>query len=141
MGGRMNIDEAALGSIVSNLHAGAKSLDQVARALPDAVDAGFSSDVANAALARIGKAALALAQQGDTMAAKVSSSKGDYTVTEEKAEDDVRTTGEHDREIRQKEQTPLERAEPESGDQEAKNQPPPTTETAPAPTPPPSPTG
>lgn len=136
MGGNMDIDEAALASIVSNLQAGAKSLDQVAHGLPDAVDAGFSSDVANAALARIGKVCLVLAQQGDTMASNVDTAKGTYTATEEQAEEDVRTTEEHTRDLREKQQTPLEQAEPESSDQETKNQPHPTTETAPAPTPP-----
>ncbi|MQA12436.1 MAG: hypothetical protein GEU98_28705 [Pseudonocardiaceae bacterium] len=143
----MRVDEAQLSSIVNNVRAGARSLDQVARGLPDAVNAGFSSDVANAALARVGKAALALAQQGDTLASNVNAAKGSYTATEHENKkkldkpEDYNESDVNRRRAQEENARPLEDAGDEPGEEEYKNEPPPTTETAPAPTPPPEPTG
>src|SRR5699024_5575750 len=128
-----------LKGIGNDLRSGAESLDQVADTLPEAVDAGFSSDVANAALGRVGKIALALAQQGESMADNIDAAKGLCEAAEDSAEDEVHLA-EKDLEHRQDlERGPLKEAEPESGAEEAKNSPKPTPAT-PGPTPePPAP--
>ncbi|MPZ00785.1 MAG: hypothetical protein GEU97_22990 [Actinophytocola sp.] len=72
-------DEGSLEAVARHLSDGANSMDQVATNLPDdAIDAGFSSDVVNSAMARVGKAALVLAQLGEDIAAKVDAADGSY---------------------------------------------------------------
>ncbi|OLT40691.1 hypothetical protein BJF85_06110 [Saccharomonospora sp. CUA-673] len=139
------VDEGKLSTIVRDLRAGSSSLDEVAEKLPEAVNAGFSSDVANAALARVGQIALALAQQGQTIAANVDTAEGMYQAAEdehrnevETTDPDVETTDQHEKRKRAEAPPKLEEAPPDP--EEHKNRPQPQTETAPAPTPPPSPT-
>lgn len=82
--------EEALEAIVRDLRHGAEDLDAVATALPELIDAGFSSDVVNGALSRVGKLALALAQQSENMAEKVHTAKGTYADIENTAEGEMR---------------------------------------------------
>lgn len=133
------VDTAKLTTIATELRSGADSLEEVVRALPEAVDAGFSSDVANAALARVGKTALALARQGELMASHIDVGRGTYLDFEEEVKDQVQLA-EKDLEQRQAgQQGPLKEAPPEPTSEELKNQAAPTTTPAPAPEPPPAP--
>lgn len=130
------VDSETLTYIAFQLRAGRSAMDQIADGLPDAVDAGFSSQAANAALARIGKVALALGSQGEGMADRIDVTSGAYRAAEERAENDVRLTEQELEENR--ERSPLKQAPEEPGG-ELKNRPAPVTTPAPAPTPPPLP--
>lgn len=84
-------DEGALDAVVKHLREGADSMDRAAQNLPDhAVDAGFSSDVVNSALARVGKVALVLAHLGDDVASKVDAADGSYADIENTTEGRMR---------------------------------------------------
>lgn len=69
--------EEALEDAAGRLRSATTYLDLDASG-PEAVDAGFSSDVLNAAVARIGKARLILAQMAENTAKKVDVAKGSY---------------------------------------------------------------
>lgn len=133
------VDSEKLAAIARQLRSGADSLDEVAKAMPEAVDAGFSSDVANAALARVGKTALALARQGEVMASNIDAAQGAYLATDEDAEDQVEMAEKDLQDRQAQQQGPLKQAPPEPASEQLKNQPAPVTPTAPAPTPPPAP--
>ncbi|MGH3466410.1 MAG: hypothetical protein ACRDQF_01600 [Thermocrispum sp.] len=69
--------EETLDGAASRLRSAATYLDLDA-AGPEVVDAGFSSDVLNSAIARVGKARLVLAQMAESTADKVNAAKGSY---------------------------------------------------------------
>lgn len=134
-----DVDSDKLVAIAAELRSGAESLEQVTRALPNAVDAGYSSDVANAALARVGKTALVLARQGDVIASNIDAAKGAYHAAEQDAKDRVQTARE-DLEDRANQQGPLQQAAPEPDSEQFENHPQPVpAEPGRTPAPPPAP--
>lgn len=133
------VDPEKLATIAGELRSGAEALEQVARVLPDAVDAGYSSDVANAALARVGKAGLVLARQDEVIASNIDEAKGTYHAADEHAEDQVQTSAEA-MEDRRNREGPLLKTEPEQGSEQLKNHPKPIpAQPGRRPAPPPSP--
>ncbi|MGH3948734.1 MAG: hypothetical protein ACRDSE_06390 [Pseudonocardiaceae bacterium] len=102
-------DEGALAAIVRDLRSGVEQLDLLANNMPQAVDAGFSSDVVNAALARVAKASVALAQVGEDIASKVDAAEGSYA--------DIENTNEGQMRYQERYLEPWERGEPHTTDE------------------------
>ncbi|MPY99921.1 MAG: hypothetical protein GEU97_18405 [Actinophytocola sp.] len=71
-------EPGVLDEVAARFESAATYLDLVAEHQPTAVDAGFSSDVVNAALARIQQAALVLAQTMNDVSSKVHVAEGSY---------------------------------------------------------------
>lgn len=119
-------DEATLTQAADYLWGGTVDLDYIADSLPEAVDAGFSSEVVGAALVRVAKGCIVLAQVGDEISQKLNAAKGSYADIEntnegriryegQLAEGDVKTIDQRNREARQKETSnPFENAPTES---------------------------
>lgn len=123
---------------------------------PDAVDAGFSSDVINAALARVAQARVVVSQIAEDTAAKVDAANGTYADVENTNEGriryeqqqrendpaqhgDMRTTDEAWKERRQAEWSPLERASDDAVEEaipDRRPEEPATPTTGPTPAPP-----
>ncbi|OZM70303.1 hypothetical protein CFN78_25580 [Amycolatopsis antarctica] len=90
MSGGFHHDEGALTKAAQDLRVGVGYLDLLADNLPDAVDAGFSSEVVGAALVRISQGSAALAQIGEEIAAKVDAADGSYADIENSNEGRLR---------------------------------------------------
>ncbi|MFI7121958.1 hypothetical protein [Amycolatopsis sp. NPDC049868] len=71
-------DAGALKKVSRELRSGVSSLDTLAGNMPDAVDAGFSSQAVGSALARVIQGCTALAQIGEDIAANVDTADGSY---------------------------------------------------------------
>lgn len=79
-----------MAGIPKNIRAAADALREVPDLMPKAIDAGFSSEVANAALSRVSKVALAVAHHSDDVASRVDAAKRTYDAIEEQNTDEMK---------------------------------------------------
>lgn len=90
MNDEFGYDAGALSRITASLRTATHQLDSATELKVSVVDAGFSSNIANEALARVQKAGVVLAQVIEDIAGKVDSADGSYADIENTAEGELR---------------------------------------------------